>query len=574
MLHLKNYLPILNWLPNYRKEWLKGDIAAGLTVGVMLIPQGMAYAMLAGLPPIYGLYAATIPLLVYAVFGTSRQLAVGPVAMDSILVMSGVSAFATAGSENFISIAIFLAFIQGMILVLLGITRLGFLVNFLSKPVISGFTSAAALIIGFSQLKYLLGVSIPSTNNLYIIGREALIQVSSWSWITVLVGVGGIMVIKLGKRFIPQLPGALAAVILGIGAEYSFGLSEKGMAIVGNVPKGFPSFGLPTFHTDILPELLPLALTIALVAFMEAVSVAKAIQARHKDYEVRPNQELVALGLSNVFGSFFQGFSVTGGFSRTAVNDQAGANTGLASVFSALLVALTLLFLTPLFYFLPKAILASVIMVAVFGLIDLKEPVRLWNLERRDFAMLVGTFVATLVFGIAAGIGVGVAMSIGLVVFRAAYPHVAVLGRIRDTKYYRNVSRFDNALEVPGMAIIRFDAQLFFANAAYFRDVVTQSMNSKEGLEVVLIDAQPINRIDSSSLSMLDELLSSCLSRGIKLQFAGVKGPVRDKLAACGLEKSIGSTNFFMNVGEAVDCFEKGTTKASEEILLQSGTDK
>ncbi|MCB0481604.1 MAG: solute carrier family 26 protein [Flavobacteriales bacterium] len=567
---MKNFIPILSWLPNYQKAWFKNDLAAGLTVGVMLIPQGMAYAMLAGLPPIYGLYAATIPLLAYAVFGTSRQLAVGPVAMDSILVMAGVSAFAQAGSENFISIAIFLALMEGLILVALGLARLGFLVNFLSQPVISGFTSAAALIIGLSQLKYLLGVPIESSKYLHTIVIQAVEQFDEWSWITLTVGLGGIVLIKLVKKYTPQLPGALIAVILGILVEFVFIFSLKGLDIVREVPIGLPSFSIPNIHWELISELFPLALTLALVAFMEAVSVAKAIQAKHKDYEVKPNQELIAIGLSNVFGSFFQSFSVTGGFSRTAVNDQAGAKTGMASIISALLVGLTLLFLTPLFYFLPKAILASVIMVAVFGLIDLKEPIRLWNLEKKDFAMLVATFIATLTLGIANGIGVGVLISIVMVVYRSTYPHVAVLGRIKGTNYYRNILRFKESESVPEMMILRFDAQLFFANASFFQECILKDIRNEPRRKVVLVDAQPINNIDSSALLMLDDLHQSLREMKICLQFAGVKGPVRDKIHLSGLEEKIGKENFFMNVHEGVQVFEKKMNLPPQEIVLQS----
>ena len=566
---MKKYIPILDWLPKYKKDWFKDDLAAGLTVGVMLIPQGMAYAMLAGLPPIFGLYAATIPLVIYAIFGTSRQLAVGPVAMDSILVMAGVSAFAQAGSENFIAIAIFLAFIEGVILVALGAARLGFLVNFLSQPVISGFTSAAALVIGFSQLKYLLGVDIPSSKYLHEIAIGAFNQLDQWSLVTILVGLGGIAVIKGVKKKWPKLPGALIAVILGIVLEFAFGLSNHGLAILKDVPSGLPEFKVPTFQPELVGDLMPLALTLALVAFMEAVSVAKAIQAKHKDYEVEPNQELIAIGLSNIFGSFFQSFSVTGGFSRTAVNDQAGAKTGMASIISAVLVALTLLFLTPLFYYLPKAILASVIMVAVFGLIDLNEPKKLWKIERKDFFMLISTFVATLTLGIANGIGVGVLLSIVMMVYRSTYPHVAILGRLKGTSYYRNLNRFSDSEEVPELMIFRFDAQLFFANAGHFRDSIWKELAIGPKRNAVLIDAQPINGIDSSALMVLEELNESLKSKHITLQFAGLKGPVRDKLHVSGLMDKIGEENFFMNVHEAVTCFEKQGTLPPKEIVLQ-----
>jgi SulP family sulfate permease len=379
---IKNFIPILDWLPNYKPKWLQGDMSAGLTVGVMLIPQGMAYAMIAGLPPIYGLYASTVPLLIYAIFGTSRQLAVGPVAMVSLLTAAGVGAMAEGGSETYIALAIALALFVGLIQFLLGAFRLGFLVNFLSHPVISGFTSAAALIIGLSQLKHLLGVNLPGSHHVHEIIISAVEQFCSVNWYTFAIGATGIALIMLVKRYQPAIPGPLLAVVFGILAVWGLGLTEAGVKIVGEVPSGLPAFSVPQFGLETIQSLAPIALAIALVSFMESIAVAKAIQAKHRDYKVDANQELIGLGLANIGGAFFQSYTTTGGFSRTAVNDQAGAKTGLAAIISAVLIVLTLLFLTPLFYYLPNAILASVIMVAVFGLIDWKEAVHLWHSNR------------------------------------------------------------------------------------------------------------------------------------------------------------------------------------------------
>tara|TARA_B100000508_G_scaffold140648_1_gene142580 strand:+ start:3696 stop:5423 length:1728 start_codon:yes stop_codon:yes gene_type:complete len=567
---IKSLIPIFSWLPSYKKEWLKGDVSAGLTVGVMLIPQGMAYAMLAGLPPIYGLYSALLPLITYAIFGTSRQLAVGPVAMDSLLVLAGVGAFATVGSEHFIEVAILLALVEGVILILLGVLKLGFLVNFLSHPVISGFTSAAALIIGFNQLKHILGISLPSSNYLHTIIVSALDGVGQWNWISVGLGIAGIILIKGIKKINRQIPAALIAVVLSIITVFVLNLDQNGVKIVGEIPTGLPSFQVPLFDLDLIQDLLPIALTLALVAFLEAISVAKAVHAKHRDYEIDPNQELRAIGLANVVGSFFQSFSVTGGFSRTAVNDQSGARTGLASIISALLIAFTLLFLTPLFYHLPNAILASIIVVAVSGLFDIKEPIRLWKTERRDFLMLIVTFFATLTFGIANGIGIGVAMSLALVTFKSAYPHMARLGQIKGTRYYRNVGRFPETVDFPDMLIVRFDAQLFFANAALFRDNTLKWAAQKPDLKVIVFDFQTINNIDSSSIRVLTNMLSFYKERGIELYFAGVKGPVRDCLNADGFTKKAGLDSFFMNVAEAKESYYGESTPDSRDYLFRS----
>ena len=297
MNNIKQLLPILTWLPGYKKSYLAGDLSAGLTVGVMLIPQGMAYAMIAGLPPVYGLYAAMIPQVTYAVFGTSRQLAVGPVAMDSLLVAAAVSVFATAGTENYIALAILLALMMGAIQLAMGVLRLGFFVNFLSRPVISGFTSAAALIIGINQLKYLVGIDLERSNNIFVILYDAVSSYAEISWLTVAIGVGGIIILKNAKKIHKAIPGALVVVIIGILLVWLLRLDEFGVNIVGVVPQGMPGFQLPKIDLEIVNQLMPAALTISLIAFMEAISVAKALQTKHKEeYSIRPNQELIGLG--------------------------------------------------------------------------------------------------------------------------------------------------------------------------------------------------------------------------------------------------------------------------------------
>ena len=546
-------MPSLTWLRNYRKEDIKGDLSAGLTVGVMLIPQGMAYAMIAGLPPIYGLYASTVPLILYALFGTSRQLAVGPVAMVSLLTAAGVGALAEVGSQTFITLAITLALMVGLIQFLLGAFRLGFLVNFLSHPVISGFTSAAALIIGLSQLKHLLGVDIERSHHIHEILIQAFEQVGAINWFTLGIGLGGIILIVGIKRINRSIPGPLLAVLFGILVVFGFGLTEYGVLVVGTVPEGLPAFSLPSVDRESLSALLPVALTISLVGFMESIAVAKAIQAKHRNYQVIPNQELIGLGLANMGGAFFQSYPVTGGFSRTAVNDQAGAKTGLASIISAALIILTLLFLTPLFYYLPKAILASVIMVAVFGLIEIKEAVHLWKSNRTDFAMLLVTFLATLSLGIEQGIGVGVVLSLIMVIYRSTRPHYAILGNIPGTPYYRNTDRFDQLKEREDTLIFRFDADLYFANTSFFKEKLAAEIAEKgDALKNVVISAESISYVDSSAMHALEQVLEDLRKQNIRVLFSGVKGPLRDALTRAHLMEEIGNDNFYMNVEDAM----------------------
>ncbi len=565
-MNFKHFLPILEWLPNYNKENLKGDLSAGLTVGVMLIPQGMAYAMIAGLPPIYGLYASTVPLLIYAVLGTSRQLAVGPVAMVSLLTAAGIGTMAAGGTELYIMLAVTLALMVGLIQFFLGVFRLGFLVNFLSHPVISGFTSAAALIIGLSQLKHLLGVDIERSHHIHEILLGAIQEFAAINWMTLAIGIGGIVLIVTARKINKAIPGPLLAVVFGILLVWLLNLTGQGVKIVGEIPKGLPQFSLPQFDAGSLQTLLPIALTIALVSFMESIAVAKAIQAKHKNYKVSPNQELIALGAANIGGAFFQSYPTTGGFSRTAVNDQSGAKTGLAAMISAGLILLTLLFLTPLFYYLPKAILASSIMVAVFGLIDTKEARHLWNTDRRDFLMLVVTFLATLSLGIEQGIAVGVVLSLAMIIFRTTKPHYAVLGKIPNSPYYRNVDRFSNLQTREDLLIIRFDAQLYFANTNFVKEVIEEETYKRTGkLKGILFNAESINAIDSSAMHALEDIWEDCKKRGVEVMFSGVKGPVRDAMKKSHLTDKIGASNFFISVHDAEMAFDDKRSKVTKE---------
>jgi len=554
---MKKFLPILDWLPKYKKSYLNGDISAGLTVGVMLVPQGMAYAMIAGLPPVYGLYAAMLPQIVYAIFGTSRQLAVGPVAMDSLLVAAGVSVIAEAGSENYIALAILLAFMMGVIQFALGLFRMGFLVNFLSKPVINGFTSAAALIIGLNQLKHLLGIDLARNNNVFIIIYEAFQKFADIHWLSVIIGIASIFILKNIKKIHKAIPGALVAVVQGIIAVKFFSLDKLGIKIVGIVPQGLPSFAIPQLNTPHLQELIPIALTLALIAFMEAVSVAKAIQSNHKDeYKLDANQELIGLGLGNVVGSFFGSFPTTGGFSRSAVNEQAGAKTNLAALISAALIALTLLFLTPLFFHLPNTILAAIIMVAVFGLIDTKFPVLLWRTKKEDFLMLAIAFVVTLGLGIKEGIGISVAMSLLAVIYKTTKPHFAVLGKVPSSKEFRNINRFENLKIYDDILIFRYDADLYFANTSHFIDSITKEIEAKgSNLKLVVLHGGSISHIDSTAYQALFELIEDLNKHGVKLYFSYIKGPIRDFLKQMDLSNTIGENYCFLDVEEAIKAY-------------------
>ncbi len=564
-LQMKKFLPIFDWLPNYQKSWLGGDLSAGLTVGIMLIPQGMAYAMIAGLPAVYGLYAALIPQVIYAIFGTSRQLAVGPVAMDSLLVASGLMAFASTGSDQYILLAIILALMMGAFQLLMGLVRMGFLVNFLSKPVISGFTSAAAIIIAFSQLKHLIGVDIPRNNKIHLLLKDAFYALDEIHWLTLGIGIGAILIIKLIKRYTPKIPAALVVVVLGTGAVALLGMHTQGVRIVGSIPKGFPSFSIPDLANAPILDLIPIALTLSVIAFMEAFSVAKAIEEKHDDYEVDANKELIALGMSNIVGSFFQSYPTTGGFSRTAVSDQAGAKTGLYSVIAALVVALTLLFFTPLFYYLPNAVLAAIIMVAVSGLIDFKQPIYLWRNQKSEFFLLNITFIATLTVGIVTGILVGVVLSLLLLVYRTSKPHIAELVRVGNTDIFKNKNRFDDVQDRNDILIVRFDGQVYFGNQQYFRQQMNNMIRNKgEDLKLVILSAESVNFIDSTGLNMLKQFVSELHAKGIQFYISGAIGPVRDIINNCELVQLITPENQFISVNDAIKYFDNGGSESYE----------
>ncbi|HUR32059.1 MAG TPA: solute carrier family 26 protein, partial [Saprospiraceae bacterium] len=539
------------WIRHYNRADLRPDLIAGLTVGVMLIPQGMAYSMLAGLPPIYGLYASTVPLIIYAILGTSRHLSVGPVAIDSMLTAASISAIAIAGTKDYINMAILLALIVGVMQFSLGISRLGFLVKFLSYPVIQGFTSAAAIIICLSQLKNLLGIEMSSSQYLQDVILSVFYGIEKIHLPTFAIGITGIISLLLLKKYIPKIPGPLIIVVLAIIIVAFFSLDQYGVKIIGVIPSGLPTPELPFFDFSRIKQLLPSAAALALIGFMESLAVARSLQAKHKTYRVETNKELMTIGLVNMIGSIFKSFPVSGGFSRSAVNEQAGARTGMSSIVSALLVICTLLFLTPLFYYLPDVILASIVIVAVFRLIQVKEVQYMWKVDKRDFIMMMVTFLGTLFLGIGAGIGIGVCLSLIWIIFEASYPHHAELGRVPGTHSFRNIRRFKELVVEDDILIFRFDAPLFFANVERFRNILLEYATSrKTKLKAIVIDMESINSIDTSALHILEDTIEEIKNTDVMFLLAEVKGRVRDKFQRSGLTDKIGAENFFMSIEE------------------------
>ncbi len=550
---IKKLLPIVDWLPGYSKSDFYQDLPAGITVGIMLVPQGMAYALIAGLPLVYGLYASLVPQVIYALTGTSRHLAVGPVAMDSLLVAAGLTTIAMVGTERYIELAIALALMVGFIQLLLGILKAGFLVNFLSKPIVSGFTSAAAIIIGANQLTNLLGVDLPRDNQIHKLLYTLLDSLGGLHLTTLLMGLSAMLLLVVLSKYKGKIkvPATLIVVAAGIFVVKLLQLNEKGVAVVGVIPEGLPSFSLPSINAADFTQLLPIAATLALIAFMEAYSVAKAIEVKH-NYKIDADQELRALGLANIFGALFKSYPTTGGFSRTAVNDQAGAVTPMASLISAALIALTLLFFTPLFYHLPKTVLAAIVMVAVSGLVDFKLPVLLWKNHKMEAILLLITFTVTATVGMPEGIGSGVGLSIVVLVFKQMRPHFAELGEIEGV--FRNVKRFENACVREDVLIIRFDDAVNFANHRFLNSSIKNLLDARnKKVETVVLCAESIGYIDASGLAGLESLIDDLEKKGIGFRLAAAIGPVRDVIGTSTLINKIGKTRCFTSIASAIE---------------------
>lgn len=571
----KAALPLLEDLRNYDKDRLKGDLTAGMTVGVMLIPQGMAIAVIAGLPPLFGLYAATLPLIVYAFLGTSRQMAVGPVALVAFLVFSGVSLVAVPESPEYIGKTWVLALMVGAILCGMGLFKLGFLVNFLSAPVISGFTSGLAVIVILVQSEVLLGLPNSQLSDPLALILAHVTRLDQIHVITALIGLSSILFLVGMKRIKRSFPSGLVAMVVVMGITFYWSLEAHGVVVLGEVPSGLPSLKVPSLSIDLISNLFPLALTIAVVAFVGSISMAKAVWKPHHGARINPNQELVALGLANIFGGFFQSMPVAGGLSRTAVNSEAGSTSGVSGLVSAGIVAMALIFLTPAFYYLPKMVLAAIIIVAASGLINIEAAKNLWRTDRLDFSMLMATFFGTIFLGVQEGIFIGVSLSIGMVVYKTSRPHMAVLGRVKGTNIYKNIERFGTAEIEEEILVFRFDARLYFANVSALQDKLDHLlMGRKDAIKLFILDAQSISDVDSTGVKTLIDILAFCKEHGICFTMVSVIGPVRDKLYRSGFVTALGSEHFHERAHEAVQWYETAHDKTKDYIQFQTNLQK
>ncbi|SFK93790.1 SulP family inorganic anion transporter [Shimia haliotis] len=543
MSRISRYLPILSWARTYNQATFGADMLAAVIVTIMLIPQSLAYALLAGLPPEVGLYASILPLVAYAIFGTSRVLAVGPVAVVSLMTAAAVGNLDLPDMQSYIAAAIALAFISGLILTAMGLLRLGFLANFLSHPVIAGFITASGILIAISQLKHIFGISAHGHSLPDLIG-SLISHLPETNPITLVLGLFTLFFLFWTRKGLKPLlrklglsntladiatkAGPVAAVAATTLAAYGFDLQSKGVAVVGTVPTGLPPIGLPEFAPDLWSQLFLSALLISIIGFVESVSVAQTLAAKNRQ-RIDPDQELIGLGTSNIASAISGGYPVTGGFARSVVNFDAGAKTPAAGAFTAIGIALAALFLTPFLFFLPKATLAATIIVAVLSLVDLSILRHAWGYSRVDFAAVATTIALTLGLGVEAGVSAGVLLSIGLHLYKTSRPHVAEVGLVPNTQHFRNILRH-KVKTVPHLVTLRIDESLYFANARFLEDYVYDRIVCDDPISDVVLMCSAVNEIDLSALESLEAINTRLSELDIRLHLTEVKGPVMDRL--------------------------------------------
>ncbi|KAL8257579.1 hypothetical protein R6Q59_029620 [Mikania micrantha] len=576
---IEMFIPCSRWIRTYNwREYLQPDLVSGITVGIMLVPQqSMSYAKLAGLQPIYGLYTGLVPIFVYAIFGSSRQLAVGPVALVSLLVSNVLGNIDSSG-ELYTELTILLSLMVGILECTMGLLRLGWLIRFISHSVISGFTTASAIVIALSQAKYYLGYDIVRSSEIIPLLKSIISGVDKFSWPPFVMGstILAIMLImkELGKtrknlRFL-RAAGPLTAVVLGTTFVKIYHPSS--ISLVGDIPQGLPSFSIPK-EFGYVKSLISTTFLITGVAILESVGIAKALAAKN-GYELDSNQELFGLGVANIFGSFFSAYPATGSFSRSAVNHESGAKTGLSGIIMGIIICSALLFMTPLFEYIPQCALAAIVVSAVIGLVDYEEALFLWQVDKKDFFLWTVTFATTLFFGIEIGVLVGVGFSLAFVIHESANPHVAVLGRLPGTTVYRNTKQYPEAYTYNGIVIVRIDAPLYFANTSFIKDrlreyeIAVDQSTSRRGPEVeriyfVILEMAPVTYVDSSAVQALKELYQEYKSRNIQIAIANPNHDVLLTLSKSGFIDLVGKEWCFVRVHDAVQvCLQHVQTSA------------
>ena len=540
---LTSMLPVLDWSREYNREYFASDTLAAIIVTIMLIPQSLAYALLAGLPAEMGLYASILPLIAYALLGTSRTLSVGPVAVVSLMTATAIGKIAETGSADYITAAIAMALISGLMLIVMGFLRFGFLANFLSHPVVSGFITASGLIIALSQMRHILGIEAHGDNLLELVA-SLVAHSDSVNVVTLATGSCALAFLFWARSGLKPLlmkfgftgssaamlakAGPVLVIIATILASYYGDFGAQGVALVGQVPRGLPSLSIPSYDPELWSDLVVSAMLISIIGYVESVSVGKTLGAKRRQ-RINPNQELIALGAANVASSVSAGFPVTGGFSRSIVNFDSGAQTPVASILAAVGIGLAAMVLTPILFYLPKAALAAAIIVAVTSLFDFGVVVRAWRYSRSDFIAITTTIVITLGLGVELGVLGGVLSSVLLHLYKTSRPHIAVLGAVAGTEHFRNIDRH-NVITHKNLVSIRVDESLYFANASYLEDYIYKLIADDKDLEHVILLCNAINEIDMSALEALEAINYRLKDQGITLNFSEVKGPVMDAL--------------------------------------------
>ena len=563
---LAQFIPASGWMRTYQRQQLPDDLLAGFITAVLLVPQGLAYAILAGLPPQVGLYASILPPVIYAFLGTSRTLSVGPVSVAALLVADALSASGLGSDASYLADALLLAAMSGVILLGMAALRLDVLVNFISHPALSGFTSGAALLIILSQFGNLLAVPVPSTGSGFAMAMAAFAEVPQSHYLTALLGVSGIALLLLSRRPLIALltrlgmagetatllsrAGPLAVIVLLTALVAALDMQNRGVAIVGDIPAGLPVPQWDFLRVDRVLDLLPAAIMISLIGYVESISVARVLAYRRRQ-KVDNNQELVALGAANVVASFSGGMPVAGGFSRSTVNFSAGAQTQLAGMVTACLVALVALFFTPLFYYLPKAALAAIIVVAVASLFDWRGFLSAWRYDKADGCTVLVTFLGVLLLSIELGLLLGVGVATATFLWRSTRPHIAIVGRVPGTHHFRNVRR--HPVETwPQLLLVRVDRSLFFADIHYVDDYVAQQVAEQPDIKHLVLVCSAVNTIDYSAIEALEQLAHSLRSAGITLHLSDVKGPVMDRLEHHDLYRWLAPGQVFLSTEQAV----------------------
>ncbi|HLV42078.1 MAG TPA: SulP family inorganic anion transporter [Brumimicrobium sp.] len=563
-------LPFIHQLKNYNKKIFTQDLVGGLTVGVMLIPQGMAYAYIAEIPPVYGLYASIVPLLIYMLLGTSKYAAIGPAALTSLLVITGLTHAGITEEGEFLNAVLVIALLSGLIQILMGAFQLGKIVNFISKPVLKGFIFGAALTIFLSQVKSATGIQINSRGSF-----DTLIDlganVSTLNVYTLILSVLSIAFLFYMKRFSKRIPNQLIVMFVTLGIVYFFGMESKNVSVLGVIPEGLPSFLIPEMSWSLIQTLLPVSITIAFISFVEVYAIGVSLEDKEDAGSLKPNQEFIALGVSKLIGSFFHAYPTSSSFSRSAVNKQSGTQTNVATIFTVTLVILTLLFLTPYFYYLPKAALAAIIIVAIIGLMDFKYLRRLWTIDKRDFLMFAITGLVTFFVGVQEGIVTGVILSIMALVYAISYPHAVEIGLVKGTiDTFRSADRHTNVEIDEETLIYRFDAPLTFANVPHFLKKLKSYEQHKKDLKYVIVNASSIDTIDTTAIDTLSELADEYKRRDVRFVITCLKGPVRDKFQKTNMFNEIGKDNFFSTDIDALKSFSGEDRLVNTDILFQT----